>query len=109
MVLLITMGVVNMQEFNRSGVDSAVKNSGRRGAVTLSMESVRKMIMKFLLEKNMSKEDLSHALGTKVEKLNLVLSKNASEIPAGLLYNVNKHLVPLYCSTRWEQQEVQSS
>ncbi len=81
--------------------DSSHKSKREKVMVTMSIESVRKMIMRFILEKGMSKESLSRALGTKTEYLELILVKEVSEMPAGLLYNVNKHLVPLYCSTHW--------
>lgn len=85
---------------NTHSNDNSAK-PGRKGAVTLSIECVRKMIMRFLLEKGISKESLSLALGTKAENLDIILTRDVSKMPAGLLYNVNKHLVPLYCETLW--------
>ena len=64
----------------------------------LNIETIQKMIWRFLSEKQISKEKLAEALGITVKSLKQICSKKA---PAALMLQINLPLIKLYCKTKF--------
>lgn len=79
--------------------DHAVKcRATRRSNLYLSLDSMQKMMGRFLTEKKMSKSELAGLLEINIRNLDNIFS---GRIPPGLLPKVNLQLTRLYCSTKW--------
>ncbi len=64
----------------------------------LNVETIQKILNKFLIEKKMSKEKLAESLEISTNELETFLSnKNISLIP-----KINLPLVKLYCETKFD-------
>ena len=71
----------------------------------LNIERIQKMLHKFLIEKNMTKEELAQKIEISVEELEqLLCNKNTSL----LIPKVNLPLAKLYCRTKWNYQLIKS-
>lgn len=66
----------------------------------LSLEVIRKMLNRFLLEKEVRLEDLAQALDIEVRKLKILLLKKKA--PMSLIASVNLPLIQLYCETKFD-------
>ncbi|MBU0744813.1 MAG: hypothetical protein KKE11_05535 [Gammaproteobacteria bacterium] len=64
----------------------------------VDLNSLHGMVLRFLVEKRMSKKELAQVLNISVRNLERLFSE---EIPPGLLSKINLPLVKLYCSTKW--------
>ncbi|CAL7964430.1 hypothetical protein GAMM_90025 [Gammaproteobacteria bacterium] len=67
----------------------------------LSIEIIQKMLHKFLVEKNMTKEELAQEMAISVEELEQLLCNKNTSI---LIPKINLSLIKLYCKTRWDYQ-----
>lgn len=66
--------------------------------IYLSIETIQKILTRFLVEKNMPKEELAKKIFVTIEELErLLCGKNVSE----LIPKVNLPLIKFYCETRW--------
>jgi len=79
---------------------SITRNTGSsiRDIIYLNLSNVRKMIKRFLHEKEMSKKELASSLDISVKNIDQLFYE---KLPAGLMSKVNLPLVRLYCSTKW--------
>lgn len=68
----------------------------------LSVETVRKMIERFLTEKKIPEQKLAESLGIPVKSL---LQLCSSQFPSSLIPRINLHLIKLYCETNFNNQE----
>lgn len=68
----------------------------------LSIETVQKMICRFLTEKQISKQKLAGYLRISVKSL---LQLCSSQIPSELIPRINLRLIKLYCRTNFNNQE----
>ena len=64
----------------------------------LNLENIRKMILRFLVEKKMSMKKLAKQLGVTPVELQQFSSKKGL---ARLAHRINLPLVKLYCKTSW--------
>lgn len=64
----------------------------------LKIETIQKMILRFLTEKRIPKEKLAECLGVTVRSLEQLCSKNA---PLALIPKVNLSLIKLYCRAKF--------
>lgn len=67
----------------------------------LHKEALQKMIWRFLTEKHMPEEKLSHTLGITVKSLRQFCSKQP---PLALIPKINLPLIKLYCLTKFHDQ-----
>jgi len=66
----------------------------------LSVNTIQKMVKRFLTEKKMSKEKLARALAITIGDLERIFSQgNLSK----LIPKINLPLIKLYCKTKWMQ------
>jgi len=70
----------------------------KRDLGLLNAVTVKRMVRRFLVEKQMPKESLAEVLGISVKKLEQLFSRR---IPLGLISKINLPLVELYCETKW--------
>lgn len=75
-------------------------NNQNKTTAYLDIETIQKMIMRFLTEKQIPKQGLAEALGISVRSLLQLSSPKAA--PA-LMHKINLSLVKLYCSTKFEK------
>lgn len=92
-------GNCRFQEENKRQSWKIQASPVRKKVGYLSTDNLHKMIRRFLVEKQMSKEELASVLEITVRNLEQLFSP---EIPPGLLCKVNFPLVSLYCSTKWD-------
>ena len=65
----------------------------------LKIEVIKKMLSKFLLEKNMEKEELAKILNITAKELEKLLLHE--KVGVGLINKVNLPLIKLYCKTKF--------
>ena len=64
----------------------------------MDVETMQKMILRFLMEKKISKNKLLKTLGITIVDLEQLLSY---EVPSNLMLQINLPLIKLYCKTKW--------
>lgn len=79
-----------MQDDNKSGL-------------YLRIETIIKMLNKFLVEKRIPKEMLARSLEIGEEELGTILNKQAS---ISLMQKVNLPLIKLFCATRFDNPPI---
>ncbi|OGT07882.1 MAG: hypothetical protein A2V89_01030 [Gammaproteobacteria bacterium RBG_16_37_9] len=77
-------------------IDSKQKCVESSGVSYLKIEVIQKMLNRFLVEKQMPKEELASALGITVKSLEQLFSQ---EDNSNLIRKINLPLVKLYCET----------
>lgn len=80
--------------------DTSFKPKLKNRSGHLNIETIRKMIQCFLIEKQIPKQKLAKSLGITVKNLLQLSSPKAA--PA-LIPKINLPLVKLYCSTKFEK------
>ena len=70
------------------------------GAVkkSLKIDTIKKMVQRFLLEKRMTKERLADILGVTIKGLEQLFSQKTT---SGLISKIELPLIKLYCKTPW--------
>jgi hypothetical protein len=70
----------------------------KKHRIYLSVTAIRKMVLRFLTEKKMSKEKLAKGLAVKVVDLERIFTPDdlSRSIP-----KINLPLIKLYCATKW--------
>ena len=92
--------VGNDQYRKKSKTDPIFLNLTKKNSTYLSMNTMQKMVQRFLTEKKMSKEKLARALAITVEDLERIFSQGDL---SRLIPKVNLPLIRLYCKTKWAQ------
>ncbi len=77
------------------------KNTSQNTAVYLNLKTIQEILHKFLIEKNMSKENLAEILGLKINELEMIINNQAS---SELIIKVNLPLIKLFCETGFNSQ-----
>lgn len=75
-------------------------NSTPKSRIYLSIDTVQKMICRFLTEKKMSEAGLAKILGISIKNLKLLLLKE--EVFFALIPKINLPLIKLYCKTKFK-------
>ena len=74
-------------------------NQNNKISAYLNIETIRKMINRFLVENKMSKESLAAALEIRAVDLDQLIFQE--ELPPRLIPKVNLPLIKLYCETKF--------
>lgn len=93
-------GVSYRDIYSSIGDDGESKRRvAKRNVPYLSITAMQKIILRFLIEKKMTKKELATVLGITVRSLDQLFS---SKVSSSLISKINLPLVNLYCSTKWK-------
>ncbi|CAL7964081.1 hypothetical protein GAMM_60193 [Gammaproteobacteria bacterium] len=92
--------VGNSQYRKKSVTNQVFLNLTKKKNSYLSMNTIQKMVQRFLTEKKMSKEKLARTLAITVRDLERIFSQDDL---SRLISKVNLPLIRLYCKTKWRQ------
>lgn len=77
---------------------TSITQNERNKNCFLKTDAVRRMLWRFLIEKDMSEKELAKILVIKVKSLRQIFSQ---EYLPRLVSKVNLSLIKLYCKTKW--------
>ncbi len=64
-----------------------------------NLETIRKMVMKFLVNRKINRPSLAKSLKITLRSLDKLIV--AKQVPRALVYKVHLPLIKLYCATKW--------
>lgn len=92
--------VGNGQSGKEATTNQVFLNLTKKNSNYLSINTVQKMVLRFLTEKKMPAKKLAKNLAITVEDLERIFSQ---EDLSKLISKVNMPLIRLYCKTKWTQ------
>ena len=98
--ILPTKDISSQKTFTKEDAakDDSNVNLNKKNNTYLKAETIRKMILRLLIEKKMPKERLAEILKITVNNLELIISQDTDL----RISEINLPLIKLYCETKWE-------